>query len=400
MAGIIAPWSPSVNTPATSPTRPTRLLLVDDEVAHLEALVEVLGAEGLDVLGAGGPQQALEMLATQGFDLLLCDLKMPGMDGIELVRRARERDPDLVAVLMTGHGSIETAVEAMKAGALDYVLKPLRMSALRPVLARALEVRRLREHNRALEAQVQAYTARLEVANRELDAFAGRVAHDLQGPVHVMLGFARIVQERAQGRLDEETLRYLDRIVVSGQRMEGLIRDLLRFARLGSGPLQKASVDLGEVLEQARQTVLEGQAPRAVQWDIAPLPRVAGDPGLLRQVFINLLSNALKFTRSREPACISVGCREHGDEVELWVRDNGVGFEPAATDRLFKAFERLHRADEFEGHGVGLAACKRIIERHDGQIRADARPGEGATFTLMLPRTGQATPRTVAASSR
>jgi len=374
--------------PSTQPGQPQgRLLLVDDEMPHLEALRDVLGMEGYEVLGVSDPQQGLSRLREGRVDVLLCDLKMPGMDGIELVRQARAIDPDLVAVMMTGHGSIETAVEAMKAGALDYVLKPLRMSALRPVLARALEVRRLRDNNRALQDQVSAYTARLETANRELDAFAGRVAHDLQGPVHVMLGFARIVKEKAPDSLDADVQHYLDRIIASAQRMEGLIRDLLRFARLGSGTLHKASVDLSQVVEQARQAAQEEAGERTLNWTIAPLPRVPGDMALLRQVFVNLLSNAVKFTRPREDAAIEVGCGEADGMLDVWVQDNGVGFNPAHAGRLFTAFQRLHRAEEFEGNGVGLVACKRIVERHDGRIRAECTPGQGARITVSLPRT-------------
>jgi signal transduction histidine kinase len=363
-----------------------QLLVVDDETSQLLALCAMLREEGHEVVGCATPNEALEALRGQRFDILLSDLHLPQMDGIALTRRALAIDPDLVPVLMTGQGAISTAVEAMKVGALDYVLKPFRIASMRPVLARALEVRRLRLTNRQLADAVTRHTAQLEAANRELDAFAARIAHDLRGPLLGMLGFARVVRDDNSKRLDAQSLGYLQRIITAGERAERMIADLLAFARLGDAPIRREPVELDAVLRRARQ-MLEPQAEgRAIEWRIARLPTVRGDPSLLEQVFVNLLSNALKFTRTRERARIEVGSETdpHAGHT-VWVRDNGVGFDPAYAGRLFIPFQRLHRADQFEGSGIGLAHVKRIVERHGGSVRVESQPDQGATFMVKLP---------------
>jgi signal transduction histidine kinase len=366
--------------------RKPRLLVVDDEAAQLQALCTVLREEGHEVQGCATPESALQALREGRFDVMLSDLNMPQMDGIALMKQALHLDPDLVPVLMTGQGTVATAVEAMKVGALDYVLKPFRLSAIRPVLDRAAEVHRLRARNRLLQEDVERRTNQLEAANRELDAFAARIAHDLRGPLLAMLGFARVLQERDSERLDAQSQGYLQRIVSAGERAERMVVDLLAFARLGEAALRRETVDLNEVLRQAR-TLVEPQAPgHALQWRIGRLPLVRGDAPLLEMVFANLLSNAIKYSRMRDPAVIEVHGRSDPTEGHVVkVRDNGIGFDPAYATRLFTPFQRLHSAEQFEGHGIGLAHVKRIVERHGGTVAATSEPGQGATFTVTLP---------------
>jgi signal transduction histidine kinase len=362
-----------------------RLLVVDDEAPQLQALCTVLQQDGHQVVGCTAPAEALEHLRDKRFDVMLSDLNMPQMDGIALTREATRIDPDVVPILMTGQGTVSTAVEAMKVGALDYVLKPFRIAAIRPVLARAFEMRRLRLNNRELQEAVERRTRLLEAANDELDAFAARVAHDLRGPVMGMLGFARVVQEQSAGRLEPHTWAHLGRIVSAGERAERMIRDLLAFARLGESPLQRRTVSLDEVLRCAREMVEPQAGSRMIDWIVAPLPSVQGDASLLEQVFVNLLSNAVKYTRQRELARVEVGHRvDAQDGHVIWVHDNGVGFDPAYADRLFSPFQRLHGA-EFEGTGFGLANVKRIVERHGGTVSAQSQPAQGATFSFTLP---------------
>lgn len=363
-----------------------RLLVVDDEAPQLKALCDLLRGEGYDATGCAGPAQALTQLDAGRFDVMLCDIQMPHFDGIELVRRALQRDPDLAALLMTGQGSIATAVEAMKVGALDYVLKPFRLSVLLPVIDRAITVRRLRVRNRELQERLAQRNAQLEAANRELDAFAGRVAHDLRGPLNHILGFAQLLQVRASGVLDAESAGFVARIIAAGQRNNELIGDLLEFARLGDEPLTRASLALDDVVAAAREAVAPQALGRAVEWKIEPLPVVTGDASLLQQAFVNLLSNALKYTAPRAVAHVQVSAwREAGGGTTVAVHDDGVGFDPALAERLFAPFQRLHRDSEFEGHGIGLANVKRIVARHGGTVAARSAPGEGATFSITLP---------------
>jgi signal transduction histidine kinase len=363
-----------------------RLLVVDDEAPQLQALDTVLRAEGHEVVACTAPADALARLREQHFDVLLSDLNMPQMDGIALARKALEIDPDIVPVLMTGQGTISTAVEAMKVGALDYVLKPFKLSAIRPVLHRAIEMRRLRVSNRQLERDVALRSRQLEVANRELDAFAARIAHDLRNPVVGILGMTRIVKRKNTDRLDEQSLGHLQTIITAAERADRMILDLLAFARLGETPLQRTPVDLGELLRAARQMVEREAEGRQVDWRIGPLPTVLADASLLEHVFVNLLSNAVKYTRPRERALIEVdsGPAASGGHI-IRVRDNGVGFDSGSASQLFSPFHRMHRQDEFEGTGIGLANVKRIVERHGGSVTAESKPGAGAVFSVTLP---------------
>ncbi|HZN85841.1 MAG TPA: response regulator [Burkholderiales bacterium] len=363
-----------------------RLLVVDDEILQLDALSQVLREEGYEVRACTQPHEALQALREGGFDVLLCDLNMPGMDGIALTREALAIDADLVPVLMTGQGSIPTAIEAMKVGALDYVLKPFRMAAMRPVLVRAAEMRKLRVGNRRLKEDLERRNVQLVAANRELDAFAARIAHDLRGPVMGMLGFARILHERGAAGLTQEQRGFLQRVVSAGERAERMIRDLLNFARLGESTMRREPVSLDDVVLAARKAVQGDEEGRHVDWHIGRLPTVHGDEALLELVFVNLLSNALKYTRPRAHASVEIGsCAAPEGGHVVWVRDNGVGFDPSHANRLFTPFQRLHSAQQFEGQGIGLANVKRIVERHGGAVAAEGAPGAGATITVTLP---------------
>ncbi len=364
-----------------------RLLIVDDEAPQLQALCSLLEEIGYDVTGCSSPDEALDLLNKQSFDVLLSDLMMPGIDGIALMQRALEADPDVIPVLMTGHGTVDNAVAAMKVGALDFVLKPFRLSAITPVINRALEVRSLRVRNRELLHEVTRHAKRLEAANRELDSFAARVAHDLRAPLNIMQGFTRVVMDSGRALLDERDRDYLRRVVDAGLRAERLIDHLLAFARLGESPMRSVAVDLGAIVEQARDNVcgLPENTGREIEWVVRPLPAVVGDPELLHQVFFNLLANAVKYTRCRAVARIDIEAMRCLGAHEIWIRDNGAGFNPDYSSRLFSPFQRLHSNEEFEGTGMGLANVKRIVERHGGAVRAESRPGQGAAFMVALP---------------
>ena len=318
------------------------------------------------------------------FDLLLTDLMMPEMDGIALLQAARQKDPDLVGVIMTGEGTIRTAVEAMKSGALDYILKPFRLKAILPVLERALGVRRLRLENAALQQRVLERTAELESANHELEAFSYSVSHDLRAPLRHIMGFADLL-EAATG-LSIEERDYLRRITTAGREMGELIDDLLDFSRTSRAEMRRIPVDLQDVLKNALQGIQPEMEGRNIVWEKGELPTVQADPTLLRQVFSNLLINAIKYSRPRNPAKIEIGCRIEPAEIVVFVRDNGVGFDMRYADKLFGVFQRLHSKEEFEGTGIGLANVRRIIARHGGRTWAEGKVDEGATFYFTLPR--------------
>ena len=361
-----------------------RILIVDDEVANMRALCETLAACGFETLGCTDGPAALAALRTSPFDLLLTDLRMPGMDGLELLRDALALDPFLVAVLMTGHGSIVNAVDAMKAGALDYILKPIKLAVAVPVLERALKVRALKLENSALEERLRAQMDDLVNANSDLDAFSYSVSHDLRAPIQMLDGFSAVLESAHSGQLDEKGLHYVMRIRAGAARMGELVDELLRLSRLSRQPLERKEVDVAALVAG----VLDNLREEMVGCDCVEvdpqLPPAPGDPALLRQLFANLLSNACKFSATRARPSVQVGSRMVDGECIYFVRDNGVGFDMAYAGQMFQPFQRMHRAEEFPGLGVGLSIVQRVVRRHGGRIWAEAAVDGGACFHFTL----------------
>jgi hypothetical protein len=375
-----------------------KILIVDDEPAVVMALCEALEAEAYSTAGAASGPDALAMLKAAApdpklaFDILITDLTMPEMDGIALLRAAGEVDAHLVSIVITGHSAIETAVEAMKAGALDYIAKPFNLSAIRPVLARARSVRVLRLANATLQQRVAEQTEKLEAANRELraanqelEAFTHTVSHDLRVPLNRLIDFSESLLDKPSGAVDPEYEECLGNVLVGGRRVLRFIEDLMRFSELERRPLSKELVRVSELVNEVLGELRAPQASREIETLLGALPDAFADASLLRQVFVSLLSNAFKFTRRKAQAMIKVEGREESGFCLYSVQDNGAGFDGQSAHRLFHIFQRMHAPEDFEGSGVGLAIAQRIVERHGGEIRASAEVGKGATFTFSLP---------------
>ena len=413
------------------------LLIVDDHPNNRKLLRAALEAEGHTVAESSDGIEALEVLGRQCVDAVISDILMPRMDGFRLchqIRKGEKLNCRIPVVLYTAtYNSPSDRELAQAVGADGYLLKPAPTASildavreaqhkarLRPIpnvtgaedayvleqysaaLVRKLEHRNTElqealtdlqaahEHilalNQNLEMRVAQRTAALEAANEELEAFSFSVSHDLRAPLVHINGFVELLKESTAGRLDDESQKYLGYIVGAAQRMGGLIEALLSFARTSRAHLNLADVDLEKVLEGALAEVRGDTQSRNIQWQRGRLPKARADATLLGQVFVNLIANAIKYTRTRDLAVIEIGARSgRADEVVVFVRDNGVGFDLRHADRLFGVFQRLHRADEFEGVGIGLANAHRIITRHGGTIWAEAAVDRGATFFFSLP---------------
>jgi signal transduction histidine kinase len=363
---------------------PPRILIVDDEAVLMKALCETLNHEGYVTTGFTSAEKALALLRAEEFEVILTDLMMPEMDGIAFLRSAQKIDPNLVGIIMTGQGTITSAVEAMKAGAFDYIQKPFKVSLILPVLARALAMRRLRLENTALHRRVQERTTELEAANQELEAFSYSVSHDLRAPLRAICGFSGMLVEDYSAQLPDDANELLNKVSSNASRMSQLIDDLLRFSRLSMQPLAKEQVNITAIVHMVLEQMRTEQPDQNVQVKTCDLPYCYADSSLLKQVLINLLSNAFKYTRSNKNPVVEVGWQPQEGDVIYFVRDNGVGFDMEYAEKLFGVFQRLHRADEFEGTGVGLSIAQRIIRRHGGRIWAEAEVGKGATFYFTL----------------
>jgi light-regulated signal transduction histidine kinase (bacteriophytochrome) len=243
----------------------------------------------------------------------------------------------------------------------------------------------LRKLNAELEARVEARTAELRDLVSELEAFNYSVSHDLRSPLGAVVNFASILDEDYRDSLDAQGRDYLDRITSSAESALDLMDGLLTFSRLGREELKRGFVDVGGLVLEVVAELTAARSQGEPQIDVGPLPPVHADAAMLRVVFSNLVSNALKFSQARGRPRVEIGASEIGDEIVYHVKDNGVGFDPRLAHKLFSVFERLHPSEEFGGSGVGLATAARIVRRHRGRIWAESVPGEGATFYFALP---------------
>jgi len=277
------------------------------------------------------------------------------------------------------------------------LLRPVRMvGAMSDVTARRRAEREVQRINAELEQRVRERTAALEAANRELESFSYSVSHDLRAPLRAISGFAKILVDEHGSSLDSEGRRLVAVVRNNTARMGRLIDDLLSFSRISRQELRRVRVDMKALAEAAWAEVAPaetgGDAAGSIGFSIADLPPVEGDATLLRQVWLNLLANAVKFTAPNVDRRVEVTAEELGERVVFQVRDNGVGFDMTYSDKLFGVFQRLHDRDAFEGTGVGLALVQRIVQRHGGRAWGEGTPGEGARFSFELPACRVAAP--------
>jgi signal transduction histidine kinase len=259
-----------------------------------------------------------------------------------------------------------------------------------------VEQRRQREDEiRELNQELGKRAAELEASNKELESFAYSVSHDLRAPLRHMVGYSELLQRHASSLLDDKSQRFIRTILDSARKMGNLIDDLLAFSRIGRAETRKTKVDLGQLVTEVVAEIEQDAKSRDIAWKIGELPVCYGDRSMLRLVVVNLVSNAVKFTRMRSPAEIEIGCVDRNEkEVEVFVRDNGAGFDMQYVKKLFGVFQRLHLPEQFEGTGIGLATVQRIIHRHGGEVRGEGAVDQGATFHFSLPKAQHAAERT------
>ncbi len=385
------------------------VLIVDDDVGSRLAITSALADESVDLVEAASGREALRQVLDRDFAAIIMDVRMPGMDGVETARLIREhpRAGTMPVIFHTStDADVALASRAYSVGAVDYLQKPAAPDVLRAKVAMFV---RLWRERKTVERQAQELTAvnarltiemterekaehaldvscqRLSDANRDLDAFSHSVAHDLKAPLRHVMGFAKLLQTHAGVGLDERTRGHLRNITSAAAQMDRLVDDLLAFSRAGRAAMARERWRMDEAVAEARRRLDEEAAGRDVVWEVAEMPEICGDRALLTQVWVNLLGNALKFTRLKSPARIEVGYRRDGADDVFFVRDNGAGFDMTYADRLFGVFQRLHAVTEFEGTGIGLANVRQIVNRHGGRTWAEGVVDGGATFYFSLP---------------
>jgi len=240
--------------------------------------------------------------------------------------------------------------------------------------------------NEELEKLITIRTQQLVKVNEELESFNYSVSHDLRAPLRGIAGLGELILKDYQHQLDDKGKHYLKLIIDSADEVKELIKGLLDLSQMGKVKLERTDVDMNAVVDSVLNILIESNQDLVLDIDVKPLPHAIGDKLILRQVYMNLLTNALKFSSRRKISKIEVGSLYYNDTHTYYVKDNGIGFDSKYAEKIFKTFNRLHTQDEFEGTGVGLAIIKRIVERHGGRVWAEGKINEGATFYFTLGR--------------
>jgi signal transduction histidine kinase len=396
---------------------PVKILAVDDREDNLFSIETILEQDGYEIVKASSGRAALKILLQQhDFTLILMDVQMPDMNGFETASLIYEREKlrNIPIIFITAHNQGEEKMyEGYQMGGVDFIYKPINPELLRYKVSVFVELyqktnellnheKKLISANRKLEKEVEERknseekirllnqqllenNLQLKSTIEELDRFAYVASHDLQEPLRKILVFSDKIQTRYKNEIGEDMYRNLEKIVRASGRMQSLINDLLRFSRQTSTTEDFAGVPLNELLQDVMVDMEVEIDKTAAQIKIDPLPMVWAIPSQMRQLFQNLISNGIKFRKKDTIPLIHIYSVPDKDLHRIIVQDNGIGFDPKYADEIFMVFKRLHSYHEFEGSGVGLSICKKIIERHNGFIRAESKPGTGSRFIVDLP---------------
>jgi two-component system, sensor histidine kinase and response regulator len=385
---------------ATSRTRHTtngtpetvvNILLVDDDPTKRFALKTILAPLGETIVEASSGADALRQLLRQEFAVVLLDVRMPMMDGFDTAQLIRQRPRSELTpiIFVTALDKAETDMgRGYELGAVDFVFAPVVPAILRAKVGVFVDLYRaqqeLRRYRTQLEDLVEERTTALTAINRELEAFSYSVSHDLRAPLLAFDGLSKALLDDYGERLDSRARDYLQRMSGASQRMGAVFDGLQSLFRLTSGEIHRERVDISAMATEIAEEMRELYPDRQVKVTIAPGLSASADARLMRILLGNLISNAWKYTSTKQEAAVEVGIEVVDGEARHFVRDNGVGFDMLYSHKLFGAFQRLHSQSEFPGAGIGLATVRRIVNRHGGRCWAEGADGEGATFYFVV----------------
>jgi signal transduction histidine kinase len=355
-----------------------RVLFVEDDPADVDLASCALQRSGIDPEYdvADSAESFTAHVQKSTYDVVLADYNLPSWNGMATVEILQREGLDIPVVLVSGALGETRAVECIKQGAADYVLKD-HLLRLPDAIRRAVREKKLREdHRRLLED--------LARSNRDLEQFAYVASHDLQEPLRMVAAYTQLLAERYQGKLDENADKYIHYAVDGATRMQRLVQDLLAFSRVGRRAAERRKVDCRVVLATALQNLQTAIEESGARIEHGDLPTVTAEAAELMQLFQNLVGNAIKF-RGSDPPRIRVTAEKAGREWIFSVADNGLGIAPEHAEMIFVIFKRLHTRSEYPGNGIGLSICKKIVEQQGGRIWVESVPGQGATFRFSLP---------------
>lgn len=403
---------------------PVKILAVDDREDNLLSIETILEQENYTIVKATSGRAALKiLLQQQDFTLILMDVQMPDMNGFETASLIYEREKlrDIPIIFITAHNQGEERMfEGYKMGGVDFIYKPINPELLRYKVSVFVELyqkthqllnheRKLLAANRKLEQEVQERRVKeekirllneqllennlqLKTTIEELDRFAYVASHDLQEPLRKILVFSDKLQTKYKDSLETEVTQSLEKIAKASARMQSLISDLLKFSRQTTANEDFVAIPLDQLLQDVIADLEVEIEKSSAQIHLDSLQEIWGIPSQIRQLFQNLLSNAIKFRKKGEVPVVRIYGETWNGLKRIIVQDNGIGFDPKYTDEIFMVFKRLHSYHEFEGSGVGLSICKKIIDRHSGFLKAESKIGEGSKFIVEFPTVKLKTP--------
>lgn len=377
------------------------LLIIDDKQENIYALERLLEKSERTFLTTTDGKEGLKIALEKDIDLVILDVQMPGMDGFEVaqVLKSHKRTKDIPIIFASAEKKERQSImKGFEEGAVDYLSKPLdpeltraKVSVLlkiqvqkRQLLEKNLSLEKAERHIHELNAHLQKNVEQLEIVNKDLESFSYSVSHDLRAPLRSIIGYSKILEEDWFEKLDDSGKKALQCVQQNADRMNRLIDDLLQFSKLGRKDVAKAEMDTANIVQSVLSEMNSATTHQA-SIDVKHLLPTFGDYALIRQVWINLISNAIKYSSKKEKPQVVIGSEKTDSETVYFVKDNGAGFNMEYVGKLFSVFQRLHKETEFEGTGVGLALVHRIVKKHGGRVWAEGKPGEGATFFFSLP---------------
>ena len=404
-----------------------RILLVDDRSDNLISIEAILAPDGYSIVKANSGKSALKILLQEyDFALILMDVQMPNMNGFETASLIYEREKlrNVPIVFITAHNFGEEDIfKGYQSGGVDYIYKPINPALLRAKVSvfvdlykknhkLHLQEQKLTAINKSLEMEINERKMseervkalnkelienidRLESANKDLDNFAFMASHDLQEPLRKIRTFNERLLVNLKESLDEDSKKYFERIEKAAQRMQTLINDILAFSKISALKKVRINTDLNTIVKEILGEFEQELKEKNAIIEVEPLPTLDVIPELMRTLFSNLIGNALKYRQINSSPLIKISAKSDEEKADIhdiknkyyriYIEDNGIGFDQAFSEKIFGMFVRLHSASEYEGTGIGLALCKKIVEEHNGHISVKSKVGEGSTFTVSLP---------------
>jgi two-component system, sensor histidine kinase and response regulator len=366
-----------------------KILIVDDRPENLVALKTVLKDLDVELVEATSGNDALKATLHHDFALALLDIQMPEMDGYELAGILREepRTAHLPFIFISGVYTDNLNVfKGYEKGAFSFITKPFQPEILINKVKFFIDKHQQEIALVKANEDLATKNNELEKMNKELEAFSYSVSHDLRAPLRTINGYAEMIKEDYGDKLDGDLKKYLDTIIEGAVKMGSLIDSLLNFSRLGRKELEKVTIDVNDLVAKIVEEYKSELPNKNLVWEIHELLPLRGDLVLMKQVYSNLISNAIKYSSKKDVPKIEIGCISKDREVIYYVKDNGAGFNMAYKDKLFGVFQRLHADKDYEGIGIGLAIVNRIIDRHGGHVWAEGEIDKGAAFYFAFPK--------------